>query len=144
MTSAALRSRSIRTLAWLGDAAFEREVRWRLAMRGDYPTEKLDASKAAVVRAEAQAAMLNAIEPELDDAERSIAQRGRNASLPSSARGRKNTKAYREATGFEALVAHWALGGHEGWQRFTSVVGQRLDDAIDNALRKTLDRPPRG
>jgi rhodanese-related sulfurtransferase len=32
--------RSVRTLAWLGDAEFEREVRLRVARRGDFPTDR--------------------------------------------------------------------------------------------------------
>ncbi len=36
---------SVRTLAWLGDAEFEREVRLRLARRGDYSTDRLNAMK---------------------------------------------------------------------------------------------------
>ena len=48
-----LRGRSIRTLAWLGDVEFEREVRVRLARRGDFPTHRLHVLKAKIVCAEA-------------------------------------------------------------------------------------------
>jgi len=143
---APLRSRSVRTLAWLGDAAYEREVRWRLALRGDYPTERLDAAKADIVRAEAQADMLAAITAELSEEELAVARRARNAAPPSSARGRKNTREYREATGFEALVAWWALedGEATGWKRFEAVVAHRLERAIDAALARRLPQLKRG
>ena len=79
-----LRGRSIRTLAWLGDAEFEREVRLRLARRGDYPTDRLHALKARVVCAEAQAELLAAIEPELDEHEAGVVRRGRNVNWTTS------------------------------------------------------------
>lgn len=140
-----LRTRSIRTLAWLGDVAYEREVRWRIALRGDYPTERLDAVKADIVRAEAQAAMLAAIEPELTEDERAIARRGRNAPLAPSAKGRKNTRDYREATGFEALMALWTLEDARGGEsRFEALVGHRLEQAIDRAFERRRHKLRRG
>ena len=65
MTDEPLPERSVRTLAWLGDAEFEREVRVRLARRGDFPTDRLHAMKARVVCAEAQAELLATLEPVL-------------------------------------------------------------------------------
>ncbi len=137
-----LEGRSIRTLAWLGDAAFEREVRWRIAQRGDYPVDRLDAMKAEVVCAPAQAALLEKIDSELDDDERAVVQRGRNADTP-SLRGRKDTQTYRSSTGFEALIARWAL--RDGaWLRFETLVGPHLEHAIDQAIAKRARRPRRG
>lgn len=107
-------ARSIRTLAWLGDAVFEQDVRRRLVGRGDYPTDRLDAMKAEIVRAEAQAALLAAIEPDLDEDERSVTRRARNARVSGTARTRARVEAYRRATALEALVAHWELGGDPG------------------------------
>jgi ribonuclease-3 family protein len=144
MADASLRTRSIRTLAWLGDAEFERQVRWRVAARGDYPTDRLDAIKAAIVRAEAQAALLARIEPELNAEELDVVRRGRNAALPTSARGRKNTQAYRASTAFEALVAHMILAGDDGAARFDALVGPALDVAVDDALALHATRPRKG
>ena len=143
MAEESLRTRSIRTLAWLGDAEFERQVRWRVAGRGDYPTDRLDAIKAAIVRADAQAALLARIEPSLSAEELAVVRRGRNAALPISARGRKNTQAYRASTAFEALVAHWALD-EAGSARFDTVVGPALDDAVTDAVTRLATRPRRG
>jgi len=139
-----LRSRSVRTLAWLGDAAYEHEVRCRIAKRGDYPTDRLDAVKADVVRAQAQASMLAEIDPALSPSERDLARRGRNAALPTSARGRKNTREYREATAFEVLMAQWSLSGELGRQRFLELLDVPLEAAIDRALAKRLAKPRRG
>jgi ribonuclease III family protein len=139
-----LRDRSIRTLAWLGDARFELEVRRRLAARGDYPTDRLDTMKAAVVRAEAQAGLLAAIEPDLHELELAVAARARNAGVPGSARRHRSTRAYREATAFEALVAWWELGGETERGRFDELVVPRLEAAIDAALARDAGRPRRG
>jgi ribonuclease-3 family protein len=129
-----LRGRSIRTLAWLGDAEFEREVRLRLARRGDYPTDRLHALKARIVCAEAQAELLAAIEPELDEVEVGIVRRGRNVSLKASGRAVRDVRTYRAATGLEALVAHWSLGEPAVRARFEALLGPRLEAAIDVAL----------
>jgi ribonuclease-3 family protein len=136
-----LRGRSIRTLAWLGDAEFEREVRLRLARRGDYPTDRLHNLKARVVCAEAQAELLAAIEPELDELEAGVVRRGRNVNLKAAGRGARNVRAYRAATGLEALVAHWFLGDAASRARFDQLVAPRLEQAIDAAMAGP--RPPR-
>ena len=140
-----LRGRSIRTLAWLGDVEFEREVRHRLARRGDYSTDRLDAMKTRVVRAEAQAQLLEQILPELRPEELELVRRGRNASPSSAARGgRRHTQQYRAATGFEALVGTWCLAGEPGHMRLLEVLGAPLEAAIDEAVAAAAHRPRRG
>lgn len=140
-----LRGRSIRTLAWLGDVEFEREVRHRLARRGDYPTDRLDAMKTRVVRAEAQARLLEQILPELRPEELELVRRGRNASPTAVARGgRRHTQQYRAATGFEALVGTWCLEGEPGRMRLHEVLGAPLEAAIDEAVAAAAHRPRRG
>jgi len=139
-----LLGRSIRTLAWLGDAFFEDEVRVRVALRGDYPIDRLDAIKAAVVRAESQAALFGELAPELDEAEQALARRARNATPPAGARGRRTTQDYRIATALEALVAHWRLLGDEGRTRLDALLGPRLDVLIDAAVERHAKRIKRG
>lgn len=136
----ALLGRSIRTLAWLGDAEFEREVRLRIAARGDFPTERLDTIKARIVRAESQAALLAAFADEPDESEQAVVRRARNAEP--GGRGPRDTRAYRAATGLEALVAHWLLGGDRA--RFEAILGVRLEAAIDDAFAAARARPRRG
>ncbi len=136
-----LGARSIRTWAWLGDALFELHVRTRLAARADLPTDRLDAIKTDLVRAESQARLLRAVEPTLDDDERAVLRRARNAAGPSP-RGRGDTRTYRDATAFEALVAHWLLGPAPG--RFTAALGPALDAAVDQAWRARHRAPRRG
>jgi ribonuclease-3 family protein len=142
VTEIDLAHRSIRTWAWLGDAEFERMVRLSVAARGDYPTDRLDAIKAQVVRAEGQAALLAAINDELNEEEQAVVRRGRNTRLASSARSRRNVQAYRAATAFEALVAYWVLGDHH--DRMEAVLGGVLEAAIDEAVARHKTKPRRG
>lgn len=140
-----LRGRSIRTLAWLGDAEFEREVRLRLARRGDFPTDRLDAMKRRIVRAEAQASLLEGILPGLDEDELAVVQRGRNAAPPAAASsGRRRMKEYRGATALEALVAVWCLDEVSGQARLEELLGAPLEAAIERALAADARRPRRG
>ena len=139
-----LLQRSIRTLAWLGDAEFEREVRIRLALRGDYPTERLDAYKARIVCAEGQARLLASIEDALTEPEQAVVRRGRNASLKPAGRSQRNTRAYRAATDLEALLAFWAYGSANDRSRFDELVLPRLDAMIDATIAELGRRPRRG
>jgi ribonuclease-3 family protein len=137
-----LRTRSIRTLAWLGDAAFEDVVRRRIAARGDWPVDRLDAIKAAVVCAAGQAELLAEIEPLLDDAERALASRARNAGPTGTGPRRGPTAEYRAATALEALVAAWLLEGSRS--RFDALLAGPLDRAIEAAVARHAKRPRRG
>lgn len=132
--SEVLGERSVRTLAWLGDAEFEREVRLRLARRGDYSTDRLHAMKARVVRAEAQAALLATIEAVLDEVEAGVVRRARNLSHKPGARGVRNTRDYRSATALEALIGHWCFVAAGGRERLVAVIVPWLEARIDEAV----------
>lgn len=132
-----LRSRPIKSLAWLGDAIYELEVRSRLLSLGDFHPRDLDKMGASLARAETQAALLLELQDLLDQDEQSVAQRGKNASLRTGGRSIRNTKEYRIASGLEALVAHWHLGGDVGIARMQTLLGPRLD-ARAEALVKEL------
>ncbi len=134
MSEAPLPDRSIRTLAWLGDAEFEREVRLRLARRGDYPTDRLHAMKALVVCAEAQAELLAQIEPVLDEVEAGVVRRARNLNVKTGGRGVRSTRDYRSSTALEALVAHWCMICADGRLRFEALVVPWLEGRIDAAI----------
>lgn len=143
MSDDALRQRSIRTLAWLGDAEWEREIRLRLVRRGDYRLDRLDAARARCSRAETQAAVLEAVHEELTQEEASVVSRGRNTSHSASSRSSRDVKAYRAATGLEALVGWWFLGREEGRARFEAVLGPRLEQLVDEAIARS-EKPRRG
>jgi ribonuclease-3 family protein len=138
-----LAGRSVRTQSWLGDAVFELQVRLRVAMRGDFPVDRLDAIKAEVVRAERQAELLEAVLPALDDEEAALVRRARNTSPPSSARGRRAMQSYRAASALEALVARWWIMP-DGQARFDALLGAHLDAAITRALELRKAKPKRG
>jgi ribonuclease-3 family protein len=133
VTHVDLRQRSIRTLAWLGDAEFEREVRQRLSIRGDFPTDRLDKLRARIVNAEAQAALLaELIEAgSLREDELAVVGRARNAAV----RGvvRRNVRDYRAATALEALIAWWLYGGQT--ERFAELIVPAIEARIDALLR---------
>ncbi|GEM_PF-1274446 len=141
MSDLELLARSVRTLAWLGDAEFEREVRLRVARRGDWPVKRLDRIRAQVVRAEGQANLLASIEASLSDDEANTVRRARNSSLRGSARGMRNIRAYRAATALEALVALWHCTGSKGQARFRDLLGPPLEAAIDFAVAQSASLP---
>lgn len=138
-----LAKRSIRTLAWLGDAHFELDVRLRLCARGDYPADRLDAMKASIVCARQQAEFLEAIAPLLDDSEASIVQRGRNSDIGSKSRGRTDVRTHRSATGLEALIAYW-LSDSTREPRYAELLGPLVTTAIDEAVVRLKNKPRRG
>lgn len=138
----ALRNRSTRTLAWLGDAEFERLVRRALARLGDHPVDRLDTARAKLVRAEAQAELLARIESRLEEPELDVVRRGRNATVRGSGRAVRNVQAYRAATGLEALVGWWSCTD-AGNARIQAVLVPALDQDMALALEKS-QKPRRG
>jgi len=140
---AALAGRSVRTQSWLGDAVFELHVRARVAGRGDFPVDRLDAIKAEVVRAERQAELLEAVLPALDDDEQALVRRARNTAPSAGARGRRSMQCYRAASALEALVARWWLVP-DGRARFEALLAPHLDAAITAALARRVNKPRRG
>jgi ribonuclease-3 family protein len=130
-------ARSIRTAAWLGDAFFELEIRRRIAARGDWPVARLDRVRAELSRAEAQAELLARIETELTDEEQDVVSRGRNTSVRSGGRVKRDVKAYRAATAFEALVCHWFEQGELGRQRFEDLLESAIDERLDLAFKRS-------
>jgi ribonuclease-3 family protein len=101
--------------------------------------------KTRVVRAEAQARLLDRILPDLRPEELELVRRGRNATPSAAARGgRRHTQEYRAATGFEALVGTWCLEGDPGHARLHEVLGGPLEAAIDEAVAAAAHRPRRG
>lgn len=136
-----LRGRSIRTLAWLGDAEFEREVRLRLSRRGDYPTDRLDKLRARIVNATAQAALLGELldAGALREDELAVVGRARNAEVRGPGRGRSSVREYRAATALEALIAWWMAGDEA--ERFAELVAPAIETRIDEALSRPLSTP---
>lgn len=114
------------TLAFMGDAVFEQMVREHLIRSGNTQAAKLHLLAIDFVNASAQAQAVQALLPLLEEDERAILRRGRNANtshVPKNA----DILDYRHATGFEALFGYlFLLGRQERLQQlFELVVGSR-------------------
>lgn len=91
-------------LAYLGDAVFELYVRTFLC-RQNAPVHTLHKQATGYVKAQAQSAYMETLEPLLTEEELAVYKRGRNsksATVPKNA----DVLEYRRATGFEALVGY--------------------------------------
>ena len=118
-------------LAYVGDAVWELYVRSQLvAERGTYSrVNELHGLAKQAVNAESQAAMVHALMEYLDDEERDVVRRGRNA-RPGHVPKTSGPADYRHATGFEALLGFLHLTGRT--QRLGEVlaVARRLVDGV--------------
>ena len=102
------------TLAFVGDGVYELLVRKKIVETGNMPPKKLNARKVEMVRASAQAAVYDGLEPLLEEEEREVLKRGRNAhtgSVPKNAQ----MADYHKATEVEALFGFLYLKGD--WER---------------------------
>ena len=98
---------NILVLAYLGDAVFELWVRKHLLELGIAKVEEMHRRAIDYVRAKNQAGILRIIQQELDETEKDVVRRGRNA----KAHHPRNVDVitYKHATAFEALVGYWYL-----------------------------------
>ncbi|MET3684053.1 ribonuclease-3 family protein [Alkalibacillus flavidus] len=112
------------TLAYMGDAVYEKYVREHLIRRGEVKPNQLHQSAVSFVSAKAQAVvMLHWLEMDyLSEQEQAVVRRGRNAksSVP------KNTdpQTYRYSTAFEALLGYLYLNDE------TTRLTELIHDAI--------------
>lgn len=98
------------TLAFIGDAVYSLLIRTIVAGRGNVPVNRLHKETTALVQAAAQAAVAQAVLPELTETEEAVYRRGRNAKSGSSAKN-ASIQDYRKATGMEALAGYLYLKG---------------------------------
>ena len=98
------------TLAFLGDAVYERLVREKLVKTANMSVNKLHKEAVEKVRAGYQSKAVDVILPLLTEAETDIMKRGRNATsntVPKSS----NPIEYRRATSLETLFGYLDLLG---------------------------------
>ena len=119
-------------LAFLGDAVYELVIRSILVREGNQRPDVINRRKAALVRAQAQSAMIDALEGELTAEEASIVRRGRNAKSHTMAKNASPAD-YRKATAFEALIGYLSLIGDNG----------RIIELIKKGMER-YGRPDRG
>lgn len=105
-----IRTYSPLTLAYIGDAIFDLIIRSVVVERGNEPANKLHHKTVRYVKAETQAAIIEALLTELTDEELSVYKRGRNAKSYTSAKN-ASIGDYRKATGLEALCGYLYLQG---------------------------------
>lgn len=103
-----LRSYSPLTLAYIGDGIYELVIRTILVKKGNCPVHHLHKQASSLVKASAQSAMMEILEPLLTEEEKSVYRRGRNAHSPTMAK-HASMADYRRATGFEALMGYLYL-----------------------------------
>lgn len=105
-----LRTYSPLTLAYIGDCVFDLVVKSVVVGRANCAANTLHKTATRYVKASSQSEMIDRILPMLDDTEKDILRRGRNAKSATMA---KNASAadYRRATGLEALVGYLYLSG---------------------------------
>lgn len=114
-----LRTYSPLTLAYIGDGVYELFVRTILVKRGNCQVNKLHRQASSLVKASAQSAMMEVLEPVLTEEEQGVYRRGRNAHSPTMAK-HATMSDYRRATGFEALMGYLYL--KEDYQRLLELV----------------------
>ena len=110
-------------LAYIGDAIYELYIRTELVNNTKLNPHKLHIESIKYVKAKAQAEILEKIYETLDEEEKNIVRRGRNAEnhhLPKNA----NIKEYMYATAFETLVGYLYLSKND----------KRLKEILSNIL----------
>lgn len=120
-------------LAYLGDCVIELEVRKYLLSQGLYDSKDLNREALRFVKASAQSAAFDKIEPMLTEDELSYYKRGRNthtAKTPKSSTALE----YRRATGFEALFGYLYLS--EQKERITELFITSYADVIGISDKK--------
>jgi ribonuclease-3 family protein len=106
----------ISTLAWIGDAVYELEIRMALAKQSEAPAGALNQRAIGMVSAKGQAELLGVLLEEDDPAqlstgERGLLQRARNYHSKSISKGAEQAD-YRSATALEALIGAHILAGN--------------------------------
>ena len=105
-----VRAYSPLTLAYIGDAIYELVIRTVVVERANRAANELHKRTVKYVQAGVQAAMIEAVLPELTEDEVAVYKRGRNAKSHTSAKN-ASIQDYRKATGFEALMGFLYLTG---------------------------------
>lgn len=103
-----IRTYSPLTLAYIGDSIYDLIIRTLVVERGNEPANKLHRKTVTYVKAQTQAAMIEALIEELTEEELAVYKRGRNAKSYTSAKN-ASIGDYRKATGLEALMGYLYL-----------------------------------
>ena len=121
-----IRTFSPLALAYIGDSVFDIIIRTKVIAKGNVPVSKMHKACSDVVRASAQAQLLDAIAEDLTSEEEDVVRRGRNAKSKTTA---KNASVidYRNATALEALLGYLYMTGEI----------QRMQELVKIGLERT-------
>ncbi|WP_443770570.1 Mini-ribonuclease 3 [Anaerostipes sp.] len=111
-------------LAYIGDAIYEIVVRTIVMSAGNMSVNKYHKKSSSMVKASAQTAVFEKIEPYLNDEEMAVYKRGRNSKSGSVAK-HASVLDYRKATGVEALMGYLFLKGN--MDRVIELIGIGLE-----------------
>ncbi len=124
-------------LAFVGDSVFDLFIRSRLALQKNESAHKLHVKATGYVKAAAQSKIAAAVQETLDDEEKAIFRRGRNAksaTIPKNA----DILDYRRATAFEAVVGYlYLLGRNERLLQLLNIAAEAIElEGEDQHARK--------
>lgn len=101
------------TLAYIGDAVYELEIRKKLVASGLHNANNLHKEAVKRVNANVQSKLINELKAELSEEEMSFFKRGRNVK-PNNVPKKSSITEYTNSTGFEALIGYlFFKGDHE-------------------------------
>jgi len=118
-------------LAYLGDAVYELFVRQYFLFSGISKINKLHAQVVKYVCSDSQAAALRLIAGSLNEVEKAIVRRGRNAKSAHQPRG-VNLENYQYSTALEALVGFLYL--KKDYHRLKEIMGLIMEQSEENHL----------
>lgn len=98
------------TLAYIGDAVYELEVRKKLVASGMHNANNLHKEAVKRVNANTQSKLINKLKEELTEEEMSFFKRGRNVK-PNNVPKKSSIAEYTNSTGFEALIGYLFFKG---------------------------------
>ena len=122
-----LRTYSPLTFAFLGDAVYSLYVREEIVRRGNMPSHKLHKKTSEIVKAQAQAKVLDVLKEFLTDEEKEIVIKGTHAKPEHHAKNASLTD-YHKATGLEALFGFLYLKENFGRIRELAVECIRITE----------------
>lgn len=95
-------------LAFLGDCVYDLIIRTIVVEQGNRSPRDLHKRTSSYVKASTQAYMIEALQEQLEEEEKAVYKRGRNAKSYTTAKN-ASVVDYRKATGFEALIGYLYL-----------------------------------
>lgn len=125
-----IRTYSPLALAYIGDAIYDLIIRTVIVERTNRQAGKMHREAVRYVNAGTQARMAEALEETLEEDEKAVYHRGRNAKPHTSAKN-ASLADYRKATGLEALFGYLYLQGKE--ERILTLIGfafEKMDITI--------------